>query len=155
MTVPMVRGDESAMRSPQVRGWDPLSQFNQLTEQLTRMFNEDAGAPMRARDGFTPAVDVEETEDAFLVELELPGVKKGDIDINITDGRLVVSGERKETERTGFLRKRGRSYGRFVYQIGFADEVDEDNIEATMEDGVLRLRVPKRTSSQSRHIDVK
>ena len=66
----------------------------------------------------------------------------------------MVSGERKEAERTGFMRKRGRSYGRFAYQIAFAEKVDEDNVEARFEDGVLHLRVPKRSTSQSRHIDV-
>jgi HSP20 family protein len=150
MTVPMVRDDT------QVRGRDPMSEFNQLTERLSRLLTEEVSEfPLRGgRDGFTPVVDVEETEDAFLVDLELPGVKKKDIDIEIADGRLVVSGERRENQRTGFLRRRGRSFGRFVSQITFPEEVDEDNVEASLDDGVLHLRVPKRTTSKRRHIDV-
>jgi HSP20 family protein len=152
MTVPMVRGDDT-----QVRGWDPMSEFNQLTERLSRLLTEEASElPIPGGHvGFTPVVDVEETDDAFLVDLELPGLKKEDIDISIANRRLVVTGERRENERKGILRRRGRSFGRFSYQIVFAEDVDEDNVEASLNDGVLALRVPKKTASEPRHIEVR
>jgi HSP20 family protein len=156
MTLPSTRtgGNEQIQ---QRRRWEPFSEFNQLTERLSRMLEEQASEypMMAAREGFIPMVDVEETDDAYVLDLELPGVKKEDINIEIQGKRLTVSGERKEEERSGFLRRRGRAWGRFSYEMTFPGEVDEDNVEASLDNGVLHLRVPKSTKAKGRHIEVK
>jgi HSP20 family protein len=90
-----------------------------------------------------------------MLEIELPGVDKKDIDISSTGRRLTITGERKEKERTGVLRRRTRSVGRFVYDIQLPGEIDDKNINATLNDGVLTVRVPKASNEQARHIEVK
>ena len=90
-----------------------------------------------------------------LLEVELPGVKKKEIDIEIDGRRLVISGERPEHERSGWLRRRTRSWGRFRYEVVLGADVDEDGVEATLQDGVLRVRVPKSSAGNTRHIEVK
>ena len=137
--------------------YDPFAEFNRLTRQLTQLVDDrwpDA-PPLMGRDGFSPPADVEETDDAYLVELDLPGVDKKDIDVETSGRRLVVQGERKEKERTGMLRWQTRTVGRFRYEVVLPDQIDGGAIEATMKDGVLRLRVPKSKTADRRRIEVK
>ena len=78
--------------------YDPFAEFNRLTRQLTQLV-DDRWPDMPSligRDGFSPPADVEETDDAYLIELDLPGVDKEDIDVETSGRRLVVQGERKE-----------------------------------------------------------
>ena len=91
-----------------------------------------------------PPADLEETDDAYVVEVELPGVKREDINVEVSGRRLSVSGERKERERTGILRRSTRPAGGFEHTVLFAGEVDEESIEATLDKGVLTVQVPKR-----------
>jgi HSP20 family protein len=137
--------------------YEPFAEFNRLTQQLAQLF--DSQWPelpsVLGREGFSPPADVEETDDAYLVELDLPGVDKGEIDIEATGRRLVVRGERKEKERVGLLRRQTRTVGRFRYEVTLPEQVDGDGIDANLQDGVLRLRVPKVKSEQRRRIEVK
>jgi HSP20 family protein len=150
MALPVRRGTDSA-RS------DLGNEFDRITQQLSELFQEQwAAVPSVVRtDGFTPMADVEETGDAYLLEVELPGIKKKEIDIEIDGRRLVISGERPEHRRTGWLRRQTRSWGRFRYEVVLGVDVDEDGVEATLQDGVLRVRVPKSSAGNRRHIEVK
>lgn len=97
---------------------------------------------------WAPAVDVSETETQFLLHVELPAVKKEDVQINVEQGVLTLSGERKlekvvdDKERK--LHRVERSYGRFTRSFSLPETVDADNIAATYKDGVLELNLPKR-----------
>jgi HSP20 family protein len=137
--------------------YEPFAEFNRLTQQLAQLF--DSQWPelpsVLGREGFSPPADVEEADDAYLVELDLPGVDKGDIDIEVTGRKLVVQGERKEKERVGLLRRQTRTVGRFRYEVTLPEQVDGDGIDASVQDGVLRLRVPKVRNEQRRRIEVK
>jgi len=136
--------------------WEPARAFDRLTQQLSRLFDEQwADLPAALADGFTPLADVEETDDAYVLEVELPGVKKSEISIDIDGRRLVITGERPEQKRSGWLRRQSRSWGRFRYEIVVADDIDEDAVEATLHDGVLRVTVPKRKNGQHRRVEVK
>jgi HSP20 family protein len=135
--------------------WDPFEELHRLSRQMSRML-EDAFLPVGAAyEGFTPAADVLETEDAYLVEVELPGVKKGDVTVEVSGQRLVVRGERRAEERKGILRRRGRVTGTFAYEVDFPGEVDVDHVEAELSDGVLSVRVPKAGKERPRTITVK
>ncbi len=136
-------------------GSAPLSDLQRLESQLGQLLDGWPDLSSWTGDGFVPLADVEETDDAYVVELELPGVKKSDIDISVEDRRLSVTGERKEKERTGVLRRKTRTVGRFVYEIRLPEPVDEDGVSATLADGVLTIRVPKASTSRSRRIEVK
>ena len=104
---------------------------------------------------FAPLADVEETDDAYIVEMELAGVKKDDINVELSGRRLSVSGERKEKERQGRVRRRTRTVGRFRYEISFPADVDDKKIEANINEGVLTIRVPKAAAERPTQITVK
>jgi HSP20 family protein len=137
--------------------YDPLSEFNQMTQRMAQLFEQQWPElpSLLGREAFTPLADVAETEDAYTIDLDLPGVDKGDIDIEVAGRRLVVSGERKEKEHTGLLRRKTRTVGRFRYEVTLPDQVNPDGIDASMSDGELHVRVPKAQSAQRRRIEVK
>ena len=103
---------------------------------------------------FTPLADLEETDEAYLAEIELPGVKIEDLSVEVAGRRLTVTGERKERERVGILRRRTRTVGRFHYEVILPGEVDEESVSASLHEGVLTVRVPKPASERPRRIPV-
>jgi HSP20 family protein len=143
--------------------WEPLRELEQVTERMRRMLDETFGGwptagawPSLAREAlWSPAVDIEETDDAYVLEAELPGVKRDDIDIELVGNELAITGELKERERTGVLRRRTRRTGRFEYRVTLPDQVDADRIEAKLSEGILTVRVPKSERAQRKKIEVK
>jgi HSP20 family protein len=134
--------------------WDPLAEFRNVVSQLSRFPDPWGELMVQPRSGFTPLADVEETDDGYVIEVELPGIDKKDIDISVAGRRLTISGERKEKERVGILRRRTRSVGRFEYEIQLPGDIDEDGVNASLVDGVLSVRVPKATTDRARRITV-
>ncbi|TMJ96535.1 MAG: Hsp20/alpha crystallin family protein [Actinobacteria bacterium] len=139
--------------------WEPLSEFEQMTERMRRMLEQTFGglgvpSPAEAG-GWSPLVDVEETDDAFVVEAELPGVKRENVNIELVGNELAITGEVKQRERKGALRRQTRHAGRFDYRVSLPDQVDADKIEANLADGVLTVRVPKSERAQRRKIEIK
>ncbi len=139
--------------------WEPLSEFEQVTERMRRMLDETFGSfgwPSSAETGgWSPLVDIEEADDAYLVEAELPGVRREDVNIELVGNELTITGEVKQRERKGALRKQTRRTGRFEYRVSLPTQVDADKIDAGLKDGVLTVRVPKSERAQRRKIEVK
>lgn len=137
--------------------WTPAAELDRISQELSRLWDEQWSLSATAgRDGFIPLADLEETDDTYVLDVELPGVKKKDINVETDGRRLVVSGERKDERRSGRLRRRTRSWGEFRYEVILPEEVDEEHVEATMSDGVLHLRAPKHTAgTQRRRIEIK
>lgn len=133
---------------------DALRELADMREQLDRLFEEMLGGTSAAGP-WTPPVDLEEADDAWLVHADLPGVKKGDVSVEVFDSELAIHGEVKERERRGFLRRRTRRTGQFDYRVSLAGEVDADNVDAQLEEGVLTVRIPKPAHSQRRRIEIK
>ena len=121
------------------RNWQPFEDVDRFSRQLTNYLD----GFWHDSTGFTPMADVEELDDAYVVEIEVPGVAKDDLNIELADGRLVVTGERKEKHREGVLRSRTRTTGAFRYAVMLNNEVDTGGVTAKMEHGVLELRIPK------------
>ena len=128
-----------------------LIRYNQLDPQvpasfsgmLDRFFSDSMSAALKQ---FTPAVDITEDEKSYAIHLAVPGVKKSDFKINLIDGKLTVSGERKMEEK-----KEGKSYhsietqyGSFSKSFFLPEDVLADQIEASYENGMLILTLPKR-----------
>ena len=133
--------------------WDPLTEVRNVLSQLSRF--PDTWEELVARDGFTPRADVEETDDAYVIEVEVPGVNKKDIEVSVAGRRLTITGERKERERVGILRRRTRRVGRFEYDIQLPGDVDDKSVGAELADGVLTVRVPKATTERARRIEIR
>ena len=112
-----------------------------------------AGAPGEGAP-WIPAVDIEETDDAWIVEAELPGVDKKDVDIQMNDSELVVRGEIKERERAGILRRRTRRVGEFEFRVTLPGQTDAEQIYAKLDGGVLAIRIPKPQETQPRHVEI-
>ena len=104
-----------------------------------------------------PAVDVIESDDAYVVRASLPGLKAEDIDVNIEDDVLTIKAERseehEETEESYLLRE--RSFGSYHRAIRLPDSVEAENVEAEVRDGILTLTLPKREEVKPRQIEVK
>ncbi|MBR9805163.1 Hsp20/alpha crystallin family protein [bacterium] len=110
---------------------------------------------------FAPRVDVSETDAAYRVEAELPGIKKDQVAVTIEDGVLSIEAvsEKADTspdDDNARVVRSERRYGRFVRSFQIGEDVDEDNITASFEDGVLTLRVPKKAPPQAetKRIDI-
>jgi HSP20 family protein len=139
--------------------WEPLSEFEQVTERMRRMLDETFGSfgwPSSAETGgWSPLVDIEEADDAYLVEAELPGVRREDVNIELVGNELTITGEVKQRERKGALRRQTRRTGRFECRVSLPAQVDADKIDAGLKDGILTVRVPKSERAQRRKIEVK
>ncbi len=138
-------------RSRAVAGWDPFRELDELAERVNSLWEAGFNGGLQ---GWAPLADVEETEDAYSVEIELPGVKREDIDIQLGDRQLTVSGEVREKERTGVLRRRTRRVGHFQYAVTLPADVDPDGVSARLDDGVLTVRVPKSAQAKPRRIEI-
>ncbi len=115
-----------------------------LTPLLNNLFDNDFFNAMSNRGNFR--ADLKETNDSYLVVADLPGVKKGDIDIEFQNDNLVITAKRDESvedSKESYVR-RERHYGEFRRSF-YIDNVDEDKVEAKFEEGVLRIHLPKLT----------
>ena len=103
--------------------------------------------------GFTPLVDVHETEEEYLVKVDVPGVKADDVSVEVNDNVLSISGSRAADE-TGQAQLVERPYGSFVRTLTLPQGVDSDSIEAGYQDGVLELRIPKPAEQKPKKITI-
>jgi HSP20 family protein len=125
--------------------WDP---FRELFEGML------GGLPGDGRT-WTPRVDLEETDDAWIVEAEVPGAKRKDVDVEVGDGEVVISGEVKERERKGILRHRTRRIGKFEYRVIVPADAQTEGVDASLDEGILTVRIPKPERAKPRHIEIK
>ena len=154
MATPVRRHRGGAMQDRPV-GWarNPLTEFEQLLSEMSGLMESTVGSAAPAV-AWTPLADVTESDDAFHIEIELPGVKKKDINVEANGQEVVVTGEIKERERKGVLRRSTRRTGSFEYRLRLPGEVDNEKINAQMSDGVLTITVPKAEVAKPRHIEI-
>jgi HSP20 family protein len=137
--------------------------WRDYAERMSRLYDEAAprGArPTEEHDGeferadWTPASDVVEREGEFIIAIDLPGINRDALDVEIGDERLVVRGERAEEEGAK-KRRGGRPSGRFLAKFGpLPATIDQTRITADYKDGVLRLRLPKRAPDQAGRVKI-
>jgi HSP20 family protein len=126
--------------------WDPR-EFTQLWDRMSRMF-ESGGS---GQESWVPTVETEETDDAYLVRAELPGMKRDDVDVELRGNELRITGEVREDGDGKALRQR---HGRFAYRTSLPADADAQNINAQLSDGILTVRLPKAAQAQSRRIEI-
>ncbi len=139
---------------------DPLRELLDLQERMNRLFDETLtlerlDEPSLLHGTWAPLADVVETPEAFLVELELPGLGRDDVVVQAQRDELVVRGERRPAASGGpVFHRLERRYGPFARGFRFAEDVDPDRIKADFSDGLLRLEVPKVRPRSSTRIKV-
>ncbi|MFJ5533380.1 Hsp20/alpha crystallin family protein [Streptomyces sp. NPDC093261] len=153
MATPVRRHGGGAIQGRPV-GWarNPLTEFDQLLGEMSGLLESTVGTAAPA--AWAPLADVTESDDAFHVEIELPGVKSKDVNVEANGQELVVTGEIREKERKGVLRRSTRRTGAFEYRLQLPGEVDTDKITADMKDGILTITVPKAEVVKPRHIEI-
>lgn len=157
MALPVGRssGGNGGSAPQQAQRWDPVRDFEQLQEEMSRLI-QGVWSPASGDGGsWIPFADIEETDSAWIVEAEVPGVSPEDINVELRNGELVISGDVKERERTGRLRRRSRRTGHFEYHVTLPGETDEEHVDATLHGGVLTVRVPKVEQAKPRRIEVR
>ena len=131
--------------------YDPLSEMNRLFNQMFSGVARRTGDVQRTQDaGWAPAIDVIQEDEDLVVRAEIPGAKPEDVDVTIHNGILTISGkveEEREEERGGYLVRERRS-GSFRRSLQLPHDVDEDQIKANFENGVLEVRVPGAAAVQ-------
>ncbi len=156
------RHEEAERRKEQfmnsISRWNPTRDVATMQDEVERMFRSFFGEGDRpaTAGAWSPALDVEETADRFVLHVELPGVKPDDVDITLEENVLTISGERKfydQREAEGFRRVE-RRFGRFHRAIRLPDRVNPDSVEARYQDGLLTVTVPKAEEAKPRRIEV-
>jgi HSP20 family protein len=140
-----------------VNRWDPAQDLEDLHSQMAQLMQGFFGDPYpgAAATAWAAPADIEETDDAFIVDLDLPAAKPEDVNLELRENTLRVSGEIKEKQRAGLLRRQTRRVGQFEYLVALPGDVDPDKVEATLHDGVLSVRLGKSKRGKSKRINVK
>ena len=128
--------------------------YGEFDELLSRFFDEPYFSHTNAQ-VWTPTCDLSETEDEIRILMDLPGMNKDQIDIQLNESTLVVRGERKfeEQEKVRYHRLE-RFYGNFTRSFVLPSSVASDKIAATFKDGVLEIKLPKNEAAKTRKISV-
>jgi HSP20 family protein len=136
--------------------WSPAVE---LRREFDRLF--DSWTPttrgLKTEPSFAPACDVEEADDHYLLTLEIAGVKKEDVKIEVMNNQIFISGERRlevKTEQEG-QRHTERRFGKFSRSFEFPTAMASDKVEATYQDGILSIFVPKVESAKPRQVQIK
>lgn len=138
----------------------PLFDFGTDFDRLFTDFLGERRLPARwgwEEKGFTPPMDVRETDEAFVVETELPGMKLEEIEVKIDEGVLTILAERKleKDEKLKGYHRSERYFGRMERQVALPATIEADKVEAAYKDGVLRVTVPKLAGAKSKTVAVK
>jgi len=136
--------------------WDPSRELTPLQSVFNSFFDTPTGANGGTYRRWTPAMDVVATEDAYVLRADLPGLSDEDVSIEVEDGVLKVSGERKvsnEEKGEGYYRVE-RSFGRFSRTLRLPEGVDADAVTATFDKGVLEVRVPKPEEVKPKKVEI-
>ena len=138
--------------------WNPLQDLVVLQDRMNRLF-EDATQRRSQPDqeferaDWTPASDIEEHESGYVIALDLPGIDRNALEIDVDENRLVVKGTRDIEAAKQHRSERPR--GKFLRTFSVPASVDQAKIGAEYKDGVLQIRLPKRTEQTSKKIDIK
>jgi HSP20 family protein len=147
--------------------WDPFQDLRSAQDEMAQMspmlahalglHNTQQGSERAMTSAWAPALDISERKDAYLVTVELPGLKPEDLDITMEDGLLTIQGERQfahDSSEQRFHRVE-RRYGAFRRSITLPAHVMAEGIEASSEDGVLQILVPKAEEAKAKRIQVR
>ncbi|RAM48690.1 MAG: Hsp20/alpha crystallin family protein [Hapalosiphonaceae cyanobacterium JJU2] len=138
--------------------YNPWQEINSLQRQLNRLFDENFTPSRLLEDGTVkiPAAELQETEKAILLKLEIPGIEAKDLDVQVTEEAVYVSGERKsetKTEEKGYTRSEFH-YGKFQRVIPLPTRIQNTKVTAEYKDGILNLTLPKTEAEKNKVVKV-
>jgi HSP20 family protein len=139
--------------------WNPLQDLMLLQDRMNRLFEDatqrrtqtDAGDDFERAD-WTPAADIYETESGYAIAIDLPGIARDSVEIDVDENRLVVKGNRVVEESK---HRAERPRGKFLRSFSIPGSVDQAGIGADYKDGVLQIRLPKRQEQKAQKIAIK
>jgi len=136
---------------------DPLKELLDLQERMNRLFDETLSRERldetTLAPGWAPLADVYETPDAYVLEVELPGLAREEVTIEVRGAQLAVRGERDPVgARSAAFHRLERRYGPFARSFRFADPIDAERVTAELEEGLLRIEAPKATSATGKRV---
>ena len=146
-------------QAPESARWSALDRWSNLRDELNSFFDMPfwSGFDRTGQlfTGWSPALDLYETGDHFVAVVELPGMRKEDIDISLHDRTLTISGERKREINNGETAQRTERYvGTFRRSISLPTRVDASKVSATYQDGILKVTLPKAEEAKPKQIQV-
>jgi HSP20 family protein len=141
--------------------WEPLGELQTIQNEMNRLFSTffEPSAPQTSSPGlrrWIPAMDLVETDEAFVLRADLPGLEEGDVNIELEDNVLTVSGERKaehEQRKEGYYRVE-RAFGSFSRSLTLPEGVDPEAVSASFSRGVLEVRIPKPEQRKPRKVAI-
>jgi HSP20 family protein len=142
--------------------WEPVRELNTIQSEMNRLFNTffDTSAPSNGGSTplrrWIPAMDLVETQDDFVLRADLPGLSEEDVNIELEDNILTISGERKaehEERKEGYYRVE-RSSGTFSRSLTLPEGVNPDGVRASFDRGVLEVRIPKPEERKPRKVAI-
>lgn len=151
----------SPLRNLNLLGSDRWPEITSMHREMDRLFDSFLSGGQTDNGSYgsfwTPVVDVQEHEDAYVVEAELPGLAKDDVKISIEGNSLTIQGEKKQenTKKERDYHRSERVYGSFVRSFTLPASVKTDKIEANYKNGVLTITVPKVDEAKPKSIEVK
>jgi HSP20 family protein len=138
--------------------WEPFDGLDKIQSRINDLFGESFDRSWRNLSSATwyPPVDVLESKDAYVLRAELPGMKREDFNLEVKDGMLTLSGERKSEKTTDGVKYRTveRVEGKFSRSFSLPETVKHDGIQATYKDGILEISLPKAEEAKPRRIEV-
>lgn len=151
-------GGEGAFASEErsESGNRPWSSFSELQEAITGVVDSALRGVAPLAGARHPRYDLVRLPDSYWILMDLPGVEKSDLEITTAGGELTVAGTRRKLElpEHGELRRSERPYGRFRRTLALASDVDANAVSAKLENGVLRITLPRRTADSVHRVDV-
>jgi len=145
-------------QAPELSSWPTLNRWSNLRDELNSLFDVPFLSNLNRQDlfsGWSPALDLYQNSDNVVAVLELPGMRKEDLEISLHDGTLTISGERKSSSSNGEKAERTERYvGTFRRTITLPARVDANKVSATYRDGILTVTLPKAEEAKPKRIDV-
>ena len=135
----------------------PMNVFDDMDTMIHSFFNTDWNFPVRDTRNWSPAVDVKETDNSFVLTTDIPGLTKRDIKVNVANGKLSISGERTyETDQENDnYHYQERRFGTFDRSFNLPDTVDEEKISASFKIGILNVSLPKHENILPKEREIK
>ncbi len=136
--------------------WDPFKELQALQDRIDKLFEESLRGRELAATSWTPAVDIYETDDAIVLEAELPGMNEKDIEVKVEDNVLTIRGERKfeeERKEENYYRME-RFYGAFQRSFTLPPNIETDKIKAEYKKGILKVTMPKKEQAKPKQIKI-